>query len=210
MLKLLLFLLKRGAHLKPIPIKTKQLGEHLKMSQQNASIILRKALQKNLINKKGEGFILTEKSLNKLYFLYLTLKEIFSNSSLIIEGEISKGLGEGKYYLSFSEYTEQIKEKLGFYPYPGTLNIKLSKQSALKKEAFLSLREPIVINGFERDGRKFGGLNVYRCNIEGIEGAIVVPHRTHHSKKIVELIAPFCLLEKLGKKIGDKLKVTIY
>ena len=50
-----------------------------------------------------------------------------SGNSKIIDGTVVTGLGEGAFFMSMDHYKKEIKNKLGFDAYPGTLNIKISK-----------------------------------------------------------------------------------
>jgi riboflavin kinase len=54
--------------------------------------------------------------------------------TLIFEGKVFSGEGKGKKYLSLQWVTKQIEEKLDFTPYIGTLNLKLSKEDAIKRK----------------------------------------------------------------------------
>lgn len=205
--ELLLILLQKGAHLNPVRITTAELGNLLGMSQQNASYRLARLEKSGQIEKRKGKLILTNSTIAALKSLHLQLKDAFEPKPISVCGRIESGLGEGKYYLSFSEYTKQIEEKLGFLPYPGTLNIKLDEESAAKKSLFVKSSEPILILGFEKDGRTFGDLFLYKCRTNQIECALLIPSRTHHPVEIIEIISASNLKEKLGKKDGDELEI---
>jgi riboflavin kinase len=53
--------------------------------------------------------------------------------TLTLSGTIASGQGNGKKYLQLSWVEKQIQEKLGYTAYPGTLNIKLNKESTILK-----------------------------------------------------------------------------
>ncbi|MEW6528328.1 MAG: DUF120 domain-containing protein [Candidatus Micrarchaeota archaeon] len=125
-----------------------------------------------------------------------------------ILGTIVSGFGEGKYYMAFSEYKKQIKEKLGFNPYEGTLNIRLLPEETTKKTYYLKNSEPIIIKGFKRGKRTFGDLFTYPCTINKIKCALVIPLRTRHPFEIIEIISTVNLKNKLMKKDKDKIKIN--
>ena len=54
---------------------------------------------------------------------------------LVFEGIVTSGLGKGVVFMSMDYYKSNVKEKLGFNPYPGTLNLRLDKnvRESLKK-----------------------------------------------------------------------------
>ncbi len=122
----------------------------------------------------------------------------------VISGIIASGLGEGAYFMSMPHYKGEIKKKLGFNAYPGTLNLEAIKSriDSLKK------RTPIKIKGFKKDNKTFGGADCYRAKIKNINGAIIIPHLTKH-KDVIEFIAPIHLKSKLKLKDGDKIKVEL-
>ena len=49
-------------------------------------------------------------------------------TSIEFRRKIVSGMGEGAYYMSLKGYRNQFIEKLGYEPYPGTLNVKLVDQ----------------------------------------------------------------------------------
>jgi riboflavin kinase len=55
-------------------------------------------------------------------------------SQITFEGTVFSGKGEGKKFISLPWVKRQIEEKLGFTPYAGTLNIRLTAESANRKE----------------------------------------------------------------------------
>ena len=58
-----------------------------------------------------------------------------------LAGRVFTGQGEGKKYVSLSWVKHQIKEKLGFDPYPGTLNLRLDEENA-KHRVVLERKTP--------------------------------------------------------------------
>ena len=121
-----------------------------------------------------------------------------------IDGIITRGLGEGAFFMSMPHYKNEIKKKLGFYAYAGTLNIKITENE------FNSLRNnlPIKIEGYKKDNRIFGGAGCSKAKIKNINGAIIIPDLTKH-KNIIEFVAPVHLKSKLNLKDGDKVKIEL-
>lgn len=121
-----------------------------------------------------------------------------------INGAIVKGFGEGAYFMSMPHYQKEIKKKLGFEAYPGTLNLKVNK----KEMGLLKKFEKIKIDGFKKNNKTFGGVDCYKAKIKNINGAIIMPHITKH-KNIIEFIAPVHLKSELKLKDGDKVKAVL-
>jgi riboflavin kinase len=206
--EMLLLLLQHGAHLRPVRITSSELGSQLGMSQQNASRRLLELERSGYVERKEGGLMLTKKGHAELVGLYSTLKVAFEGSKIEFVGTVVSGLGEGKYYLSMAGYSEQIKEKLGFVPYSGTLNLRLDEADLWKKQHMLGL-DPVIIKGFSDEKRTYGDLFAYRCSVEGLDCAVLVPLRTHHGPDVLEIIAPWELKRKLKKKDGSRIRVVI-
>ena len=128
---------------------------------------------------------------------------------LLLKGTVVSGEGEGSYYLSLEGYRKQIKEKLGFDPYPGTLNVLLTPES-LEKRALLYLRRAITISGFEEGGRRYGEVLAYPAQVNSFwPAAIIIPLKTHHPPSIVEVIAPVKLRDRLKLEDGDSVSIKV-
>jgi len=204
----LLLLLKHGAHLRPVRITTSEIGAGAGMSQQNASRVLALLEKDGYIERKEGGIVLTKKACDGLGAVYAVMKGAFEGGKLEIAGTIVRGLGEGKYYLSLDGYRRQIVKTFGFAPFPGTLNVRMAPEDAWKRQRLLKI-EPVIIGGFTDGKRTYGDLFAYRCKLEGREGVIVVPMRTHHGPEIIEVICGFDAKKKLGRKDGDTVRIII-
>ena len=125
--------------------------------------------------------------------------------AVVLSGTIFGGLGEGAYFISMRHYRKEVKKKLGFKAYPGTLNLKISRN----KISLLKRISSIRIAGFKENNKVFGGADCYKAKIKGINGSIIVPDLTKHQKNIIELIAPVQLRSELSLKDGDKIKIEL-
>lgn len=215
--KLLIFLAKSGAYTKRLKMSTSMIAQHLGTSQQSASRILIQLEQNGYIEKIIVGKItlirLTNKGIDELRNLYTILKSIFEKPmEMFLEGRVFSGLGEGFYYITLPQYFEQIKEKVGFIPYPGTLNIQLLSKDSIDNRILLEKIADIPIDGFSDGQRTYGGAKCIKALFNGEqEAAIIFVERTHYGKDVIEVIAPVYLRGKYGLKDGDKvfLKVVL-
>jgi riboflavin kinase, archaea type len=125
----------------------------------------------------------------------------------ILHGEIVKGIGEGTFFMSINHYRQEIKNKLGFDPYPGTLNVKVLKDQAklIKGES----KSKIRIEGFQEKKKSYGGATCYKAKIKNISGAIIVPDLTRHKEDIIEFIAPINVKSTLKVFDGDNINLEI-
>jgi riboflavin kinase len=213
----LLKLADMGAHRRVARISTEYLAEKLGMSQQTASRYLieldRKGWIERTITTEGCLIRITDsgvKELQKLYSNLRYLMEIAYPPSVTLEGTVFTGLGEGAYYISKEQYRKQFIEKLGFDPYPGTLNLKLTTDYDTKTRAELEAYPAIEIEGFVNENRTFGSVKCYPVTIENKErGALILALRSHYDASVLEIISPVPLRKHLKLKDGHKVKVEV-
>lgn len=207
---LLLHLARKGGIASQIETSTSRIASELSISQQTASRKIRKLAASQLISStassNGITVSFTEKGKRMLHGKYLELESVFSGKKTnAFEGKVVGGKGEGKYFLSFKQYTDKINERLGFMPFPGTLNLSASQE---KISQFSASLEKIYIEGFELPGRTFGGLHAIKVLINNeIPGALIFPERSNLPGNIAELIAPLNLRKKFSLKDGSKVRV---
>jgi riboflavin kinase len=213
----LLKLAEMGAHRRTAKISTEYLAGKLGASQQTASRYLIELDNigwiKRTITPEGCLIKITDigiKELKKLYSNLRFLIEAAYPPSITLEGVVFTGLGEGSYYISKGPYKKQFIEKLGFEPYPGTLNLKLTTDYDIKTRSELEAYPAIEIEGFKNEDRTFGPVKCYPAIIENeVRGALVLALRSHYDASVVEVIAPVFLRKHLKLKDGHKTKVEV-
>jgi len=214
MLMTLIELLLRGARSNYVNITTTELANSIGRSQQAASKHLLELESNGYIKRMryGQGFSIkvTEKGYREVYNLFMKLKAVVEPVKVIeLVGTVVKGMGEGSYYMSLNGYRLQFINRLGFDPYPGTLNIKLDKMYIDAKQE-ITKYPPIIIEGFSDGKRTYGGVRCYRAKMnDTIDGAILIPERTHHDDSILEFISPVKIMDTLGIKHGDKVSIKV-
>jgi riboflavin kinase len=212
---------------KSIHISSVEFGRILSLSQQTASRRINQLEEIGWIQRKISGkeqiIRITKKGADVMLAMYKDLKQILEE--ILIVGEVTEGMGEGGYYVRIKEYYEQFKEKLGFTPYYGTLNVQLSDLNKELLDENLKNRMPVRIIGFEKEEEKeeglvkrtYGAVDCYNCIISRLDNqdnkvnaAILKIKRTHHKKNIVEILAAPFLRDKLDLKDGDRLRIEFF
>ncbi|VVC02062.1 Riboflavin kinase [uncultured archaeon] len=206
--EIIFFLLRKGAHREPKRITTSEVAESIGVSQQTASRKLIQLEKSGEIERVGGKVFLTEKAVASARKCVKEVMESLEGTSLGFSGSVVQGVGEGAYYLSQKEYTEQFARRLGFKPFAGTLNVSIDDDD-IEKRLILRQQKPIVINGFRKGGRSFGKIEAYRCVLSGIPCAIVFPERSVHGLKVLEIISAFQLRKKLSLTDGAKVSVEV-
>ena len=217
-LRTLLKLAEMGAHRRTAKISTEYLAGKLGISQQTASRHLieleRKKWIQRTITPEGSLIKIAEAGRKKIQQLYSNLRFLIEATyppSVTLEGTVFTGLGEGAYYISKDIYRKQFIEKLGFDPYPGTLNLKLTTDYDLKTRTELETYPAIEIEGFKNENRTFGVVKCYPAMIDNkAKGALVLALRSHYDTSVLEVIASVCLRKQLSLKDGLKVKVEVF
>ena len=122
-----------------------------------------------------------------------------------LNGRVLSGGGTGSLFVNLPWAKKQFKEKLGFNPYPGTLNLQLPPGTNVKElrdaTKGIKIKSP---EGFH-EGRCFKALIM-----EKLLGAVVVPDIPGYPHDLLEILAPVNLRETLGLKDGMEIEVIVW
>src|SRR6266705_3594833 len=168
-----------------------------------------------LIRRTWEGrsqtVEITSNGLQHLAEMHKVLKSLFEASSgeLVMNGLVFSGLSEGSYYMGLEGYRKQFRAKLGFDPYPGTLNLRVRKKDQNQRRLLESLPF-IYVEGFSNSKRSYGPAKCFKTVVnEKVDSAIVLPIRAHYGEDVVEIISPQPLRKLLKLKDGDLVRVRV-
>ncbi len=209
-------LISKGAKHNFVPITTSSLAKSIQKSQQAAS--------KHLLELERDGFIerlmsgrkvsvkITPKGYDEMLKLSSILKSNLDSFPSFVElkGTLVSGMGEGAYYMSLKGYTKQFKSKIGYVPFPGTLNVKLHQKEYVEAAQQFNTLEGIMIDGFSDGKRTYGWVKCFKAKLNNsINSELIILERTHHDTTVIELISKQNI-RKIGKlKNGSKLTIRI-
>lgn len=206
----------RHARHRAADVSSGKLASELNVSQQTASRRIKELESKGYIVReilpRGQRVKLTPKGTETLRRLHIDLEKALKDlDSRVynVTGEIVSGMGEGRYYMELPGYKKQFKKKLGFTPYPGTLNLKLNSEADIRGRQILQDTQGIEIEGFKSGERTFGAVKCFMAKIDGVEGAVIIPMRTHHGFNTLEIIAPENIQDKTGLGEGDTVTIKV-
>ncbi|MEM4782648.1 MAG: DUF120 domain-containing protein [Halalkalicoccus sp.] len=199
-------------------ISCSALADRLETSSQTASRRLQALEAAGLIEREtvadGQWIAITDAGERALRGEYDAYRRLFEGKSNVeLEGAVTGGMGEGKHYISLPGYMRQFEDRLGYEPFPGTLNVELGTESVRRRGAMETF-EPIHIDGWEDEERTYGPCVCYPATVVSTEseydGAhVIAPERTHHDEDQLELIAPIKLRDELGLEDGDRITVRV-
>ena len=125
-------------------------------------------------------------------------------NSITFEGTVFTGEGNGKKYLALPWVKKQVEEKLGYSPYLGTLNLKLTKESTARKKHLNKAKSATICPS---EGYCVGLL--FKAAISGVECAVIVPQVKSYPEDMLEVVAPVNLRDTLKLKDGDAVTVSV-
>jgi riboflavin kinase len=210
----LTYLLSKGAKYNFVTITTSSLGRNIKKSQQAAS--------KHLLELENGDFIeriisgrkisvkITPKGFSEMVKLSHTLQKSLTSSpsNVLLKGTLVSGMGEGAYYMSLKGYTKQFKTKIGYIPFPGTLNVKLGKKEYTETIRQFEGMEGFHIDGYSDGKRTYGWVKCFKAKLNSsFDCELIRLERSHHDTSIIELISKNNL--RKTAKLSDDSKVTI-
>jgi CTP-dependent riboflavin kinase len=108
---------------------------------------------------------------------------------MTLTGKIVSGVKQGAFFTQLDWFQSQCRDKLGFEPYPGTLNLEISIDDV-----------PIIET-----------LEAFPVVVEGIRAAVVIPAEEVrvHGKNIIEVISDQRLKDVLKVDEGDFVILSI-
>lgn len=127
-----------------------------------------------------------------------------------VRGRVFSGLGQGRFFTELDWFKQQCRDKLGFIPFPGTLNLKVDAEYL---DAVRELRAEADTE-FPPPSSEFCPAKSVSVSIEGVPAAIIFPEAERfteevHSADVIEVIAPVNIKKALSIADGDELSIVI-
>ena len=208
------YLLSKGAKYNFVPVTTSSLGKNIKKSQQAASKHLVELEQGGFIERILNGRISSVKITSKGFAEMIKLSTILNSSlksspsHIELRGSLISGMGEGAYYMSLKGYTKQFKNKIGYVPFPGTLNVKIDSKENIESIRQFDALDGVLIKGFSDGKRTYGWVKCFSANLnKSVDCQLIRLERTHHDPSVIELISKTNI--RKHAKLSDGSKVVI-
>ena len=209
-------LLSRGARYNFVQLTSSSLGKSVQKSQQTASKYLMELENDGFIKRFMKGRKVFVRITNKGYAELVKLHSLLGSSlgafpsSIELKGEIISGMGEGAYYMSLKGYTKQFKSKIGYVPFPGTLNVKLYQKEYVEAIQLLDDFDGKKIDSFSDGKRTYGWVKCFTAKLNRtINCQLIRLERTHYDNSIIELISKNSICKTANLKLGSKVSIKI-
>lgn len=209
----------KGALEDEIVVTCAELAENLDVSAQTISRRLRKLEKNELLSRTkvadGQRVFITNHGMGILVREHGDYEQVVEPFLKVeLTGYVTNGMGKAGEYLSLSGYTEQFKNRLGYEPYPGTLNVSLDESSRPMVHR-LDAVDPVRISSWSDGDESYGGVSVYTAIVTTEDGKqyspvhILKPDETTHDDVTLEIIAPVKLRDELELDEGDTITMQL-
>ncbi len=124
-------------------------------------------------------------------------------SATMMRGIVRDGQGQGSAFTQLDWVREQFRDKLGFEPYPGTMNVQVN--AAVRTAAQTPLG--ILIEPATAD---YCAATCRRVRVNGRVYAVwIMPDVPNYPNGLVELMAPVALRKELELEEGDEVSIQV-
>lgn len=120
-----------------------------------------------------------------------------------VKGKVISGKGEAGKYVQLPWVQKQVRDKVGFTPQDGTLNVMLSDKDEISQE----LRSSAYVEITPLKGFCSGKL--FKAEIGEVKCAVLIPQTPNYPQNILEVIAPKNLKDELHIRDGNTIELTI-
>lgn len=125
--------------------------------------------------------------------------------TLCLNGKVFSGKGGGAKFITLDWVKQQIEEKLGFVPFTGTLNIKLTEDSVKLRQLMDKANSTEIT-----PAKDFCRGKCFKAFIIDLKCAVIIPEVAGYPENVVEIIAPANLRERFKLKDGDNVEVKVF
>ena len=130
------------------------------------------------------------------------------NKDMTIQGKIVSGVRKAAFFTQLDWVQNQCRDKLGFKPYPGTLNLEIDEETLSAIEALKKEEDGVCLTPVDP---QFCEAVVWAVSVGDFPGALIVPSEDVrvHGKHIIEILSPVGLKESLKVNDGDTLTIEL-
>lgn len=130
----------------------------------------------------------------------------FDDNKIEIVGVIQSGVGQGAYFTTVDWVVAQCKTRLGYEPFPGTLNVSVRSRDVKRLDHLYQKTDFKLVP----DDPNFCAARVTKIMLNGIPAALVLPSEDVrvHENRVVEIISSCRLKEALDAADGDEVTIS--
>lgn len=120
---------------------------------------------------------------------------------LSVSGKVISGFKKGAEFVEI--YKDKISKQLGFVPFLGTLNVELGEDFEMPKKM-----KGQFIKEFKTGSKKYGKVYYLKGEINTLDCVLVLPEKTTHDKRVLEIISPYNLRKELCLENAESVEIN--
>jgi riboflavin kinase len=125
---------------------------------------------------------------------------------MTLEGHLCSGLGEGAMFTGLDWVARQFREKLGYEPHPGTLNLRLAGPDWALARNRMQAADGVAIE----PPAGFCAAKCFEVLInDSVRGAAILPEVADYPADKLEIVAPVAVRQELRLKDGDRVRLRL-
>ena len=123
-----------------------------------------------------------------------------------IVGTIERGAGQGAFFTTLDWVVEQFEKAMGFKPFQGTLNVRVSQEDLHKLDSFFAEEDFEIVP----NDPQFCAARLKKVRVNDLPAAVVFPSEDVriHGKEIIEIMSNCHIKETLLLTDGDQVIIT--
>jgi riboflavin kinase len=127
-----------------------------------------------------------------------------------IQGVIFSDLGQASKFMAMDWVQQALRQRLGFAPYPGTLNVRASTPQDVRlwdeiQREIVALPLAPLEGGFCSAGLYLVSLKRLVDSGESLRGAVLLPEVVDYAKDKIEIVTQVRIKDALSVRDGDSL-----
>jgi riboflavin kinase len=135
----------------------------------------------------------------------MTFENLTTLKEIRLSGRLISGSEEGRKYVELEWVKKQVKDKLDFDPYPGTLNLRLDSENVMRR---VVLEKNVKLRLCHSEGYCTGLL--FKAALDSLPCGVVIPQIENYPENMLEIVASENLKQELRLRDGDLVKVTVF
>ena len=126
---------------------------------------------------------------------------------VVLQGKVESGVGHGARFVSLEWVRDAVRRAVGFDPYPGTLNLRLSDSDMLAR--WREARTRVALRLAPPSPEQCGGRLVPVLVTPDVPACVIVPDITRYGDDVLELVASVHLRSRLRLRDDDLLTLKV-
>lgn len=130
-------------------------------------------------------------------------------AELRFHGRVFSGMGRGAFYVAHPAFMPKFERLLGYQPFPGTLNLRLTSPAEIEARRLLGEEEGCSIPASKFGGQEFSSAKCFPGRMGDVGVVLTIPQMTAYDQTVLEVMARVRLRDVLGLEDGQVVELEV-